>query len=139
MAILKNVVFLSRPFWISFFEKKNFFCFFLMKISQRLLVSKDGSKFWSSQTWQHFLTETKHFDGEYIYPFLYLCIRDWNLNLFNMKLGYDNVLDNHSDPSFWQKKQASILKCIVILYEAACIFLSASIFTKYLCQSIILI
>jgi hypothetical protein len=56
-----------------------------------------------------------------------------------MKLGYDNVLDNHSDPSFWQKKQASILKCSVILYEGACIFLSASIFTKYLCQSLILI
>ena len=52
-----------------------------------------------------------------------------------MKLGYDNVLDNHSDPSFWQKKQASILKCSDILYEGACKFLSA---TKYFCQSLIL-
>ena len=25
------------------------------------MFSKDGSKFWSSQTWQHFLTQTKHF------------------------------------------------------------------------------
>ena len=48
------------------FSKKNcfFFCFFLMKISQSLLVIKDGSKFWSSQMWQHFLTQTKQFDRE---------------------------------------------------------------------------
>ena len=65
LAILKNVVFLSRPFWILFFKKKKiFFCFFLIKTSQSLLVSKDGSKFWSSQMWQHFLTQTKHFDRE---------------------------------------------------------------------------
>ena len=57
LAILKNALFLSRPFWI-------FFCFFPMKISQSLLVSKDGSKFWSSQMWQHFLTHTKHSWGE---------------------------------------------------------------------------
>ena len=43
-----------------------FFCFFPMKISQSLLVSKDGSKFWSSQTWQHFLTQTKYFEVEWI-------------------------------------------------------------------------
>ena len=47
-----------------FFQKKIFFCFFPMKISQSLLVSKDGSKFWSSQMWRHFLTHAKHFDGE---------------------------------------------------------------------------
>ena len=41
-----------------------FFCFFPMKISQSLLVSKDGSKFWSSQEWQHFLTHAKNFEGE---------------------------------------------------------------------------
>ena len=41
-----------------------FFCFISMKTSQSLLVSKDGSKFWSSQMWQHFLTQTKHFDRE---------------------------------------------------------------------------
>ena len=34
---------------------------------QRLLVSKDGSEFWSSQTWQHFLTQTKHFEGELLW------------------------------------------------------------------------
>ena len=28
------------------------------------MVSKDGLKFWSSQMWQHFLTQTKHFDRE---------------------------------------------------------------------------
>ena len=49
-------------FWVGHFEF--FFCFFPMKISQSLLVSKDGSKFWSSQTWQHFLTHTKHSWGE---------------------------------------------------------------------------
>ena len=47
------------------FQKKIFFfCFFPIKTSQSLLVSKDGSKFWSSQMWQHFLTQTKHFDRE---------------------------------------------------------------------------
>ena len=51
-----------------FFSKKNiFFCFFPMKISQSLLVSKDGSKFWSSQMWRHFLTHAKHFEGECMY------------------------------------------------------------------------
>ena len=30
------------------------------------MVSKDGSKFWSSQTWWHFLTLAKHFDGELV-------------------------------------------------------------------------
>ena len=47
---------------IFFSKKKN--CFIPMKTSQSLLVSKDGSKFWSSQRWQHFLTQTKHFDRE---------------------------------------------------------------------------
>ena len=51
---------------IFFFKKKIFFCFFPMKISQSLLVSKDGSKIWSSQMWQHFLTHAKHFEGECI-------------------------------------------------------------------------
>ena len=36
LAILKNAVFLSRPF----------FCFISMKTSQSFLGSKDGSKFW---------------------------------------------------------------------------------------------
>ena len=35
-----------------------------MNTSQSLLVSKDGSKFWSSQMWWHFLTHAKHFEGE---------------------------------------------------------------------------
>ena len=48
----------------SFFQKK---CFILMKTSQRLLVSKNGS----SQTWQHFLTETKHFAPEFIVIWLF--------------------------------------------------------------------
>ena len=50
------------PFWIFFFW--NFFCFFPMITSQSLLVSKDGSKFLSRHKWQHFLTQTKHFEGE---------------------------------------------------------------------------
>ena len=53
MAILKISAFLSLPYW--------FFCFIPMKRSQSLLVSKGWSKFWSSQTWQHFLNQTKYF------------------------------------------------------------------------------
>ena len=39
LAILKNELFLSRPFWI-------FFCFIPMKISPNLYGRMDGSKFW---------------------------------------------------------------------------------------------
>ena len=47
LAILKNELFLSRPFWIFFFEKnKFFFCFIPMKISPNLYGRMDGSKFW---------------------------------------------------------------------------------------------
>ena len=46
LAILKNDLFFSRPFWIFFSRKNFFFCFIPMKTSQSLLVSKDGSKFW---------------------------------------------------------------------------------------------
>ena len=69
MAILKNALFLSRPFWnffLKFLYQKKFFCFIPMKTSQSLLVSKDGSKFWSSQTWQYFLTQTNHYAPECI-------------------------------------------------------------------------
>ena len=59
LAILKNSVFLSRPFWILFFK-----LFFLLQTSQHLFVSNDGSKILSSQNWQHFLTHAKHFEGE---------------------------------------------------------------------------
>ena len=51
------LIFFLNFFWI-------FFSFFPMKTSQSLLVSKDGSKFWSRHKWQHFLTQTKHFEGE---------------------------------------------------------------------------
>ena len=38
--------FLSRPFWILFFQKKIFFfCFTLMKISHKLCVRMDGTQF----------------------------------------------------------------------------------------------
>ena len=46
-------------FWFWFF-----FFFIPMKTSQSLLVSKDGSKFWSSQSRQHFLTQIKLFAPE---------------------------------------------------------------------------
>ena len=58
----EKVSFLKSAILIFFFQI--FFCFIPMKTSQSLLISKDGSKFWSSQTWQHFLTQTKHFEGE---------------------------------------------------------------------------
>ena len=51
---------------ILIFFFKFFFRFIPLKTSQSLLVSKDGSKFWSSQMWQHFLTHAKHFEGECI-------------------------------------------------------------------------
>ena len=35
-----------------------------MKTNQSLLVNKEASKFCSSHMWQHFLTQTKHFDRE---------------------------------------------------------------------------
>ena len=46
LAILKNELFLSRPFWIFFSKKKIFFCFIPMKISPNLYGRMDGSKFW---------------------------------------------------------------------------------------------
>ena len=46
LAILKNELFLSRPFWIFFPKKKFFFCFIPMKISPNLYGKMDGSKFW---------------------------------------------------------------------------------------------
>ena len=46
LAILKNELFLSRPFWIFFSKKKFFFCFIPMKISPNLYGRMDGSKFW---------------------------------------------------------------------------------------------
>ena len=54
--------FLSWPFWFLNFD----FCFCPIKTSQILLFSKDRSKFWASRMWQHFLTQTKHFEGECI-------------------------------------------------------------------------
>ena len=46
LAELKNSLFLSRPFWIFFWIFFVFFCFIPMKISQSVMSSKDGSKFW---------------------------------------------------------------------------------------------
>ena len=46
LAILKNELFLSRPFWIFFSKKIIFFCFIPMKISPNLYGRMDGSKFW---------------------------------------------------------------------------------------------
>ena len=59
---------LVKGFWLTrTFESDIlifFFCSSPMKISPRFLVIKDRSKFWSSQTWQHFLTHAKHFEWE---------------------------------------------------------------------------
>ena len=46
LAILKNELFLSRPFWIFFSKKKKKNCFISMKISPNLYGRMDGSKFW---------------------------------------------------------------------------------------------
>jgi hypothetical protein len=45
LTVLKNVFFLSWPFW-NFFCNRNFFLLNPMKSSQRFLGSKDGSKCW---------------------------------------------------------------------------------------------
>ena len=45
LAILKNELFLSRPFWIFFSKKKKKKCFIPMKISPNLYGRMDGSKF----------------------------------------------------------------------------------------------
>ena len=46
LAILKNELFLSRPFWIFFSKIFFFFCFIPTKISPNLYGRMDGSKFW---------------------------------------------------------------------------------------------
>ena len=46
LAILKNALFLSRPFWIFFSKKKKKICLLLTKTHQSLLVRKEFSKFW---------------------------------------------------------------------------------------------
>ena len=47
LAILKNALFLSWPFWIFFFQKKKiFFCFIPIKISPNLHGRMDELKFW---------------------------------------------------------------------------------------------
>ena len=71
----KNIFFLEkRKQSKKYFEKLSvfesailiFFSFISVKTSQNLLVSKDGSKFWSSQIWKHFLVQTKYFEGKCI-------------------------------------------------------------------------
>ena len=52
-------------------KKKYIFLLHSHENKLKFLVSKDGSKFWSSQTWRHFLTQTKYFEGECMY-----CKRD---------------------------------------------------------------
>ena len=42
----------------------NFLCLIPMKTNQSSFVSKNGSKFWSSQKWQDLLTQTKHYAPE---------------------------------------------------------------------------
>ena len=60
----KTLFFLTRPFCFCFFKKIYIFCFFPIITSQSLLISKNGSKFWSSRMWQQFLTQTKYFAPE---------------------------------------------------------------------------
>ena len=45
LVVLKISVFLSQPIW------KISFCFILMRVSQRFLITKDGSKFWYYPGW----------------------------------------------------------------------------------------
>ena len=52
-----------------------------MKTSQSLSASKDRSKFWSSQTWRHFLTHAKHFEGECIPYYHQESFSIWIVNL----------------------------------------------------------
>ena len=75
LAILKNSVFLSRP--ICFFFQI-FFCFIPMKTSQSLMVSRDGSKFWSSFQNQFFCWKvTVHMDWQCPRAFTIYKTRCW--------------------------------------------------------------
>ena len=80
-------------FWVCHFECV--FLLFPMKTSQRLLVSKDGSKFWTSQTWRHFLTQTKHFEGECNRPRpFYFTVQNWFFILFRKSWHKISVLSS---------------------------------------------
>ena len=46
LAILKNSVFSSWPYWIFFQRKRWFFCYFPVKISPNLYGRMNGLKFW---------------------------------------------------------------------------------------------
>ena len=70
LAILKNSVFFDSAILNLFFSKKIFFGSFLWKQFKVYWLASNGSKFWSSQTWKHFLTHAKHFEGECMSNFL---------------------------------------------------------------------
>ena len=56
-----------------------------MKTYQSFLGSKEWSKFWSSQTWQHFLTQTKHYAPECTYlKVMEFFITLWDISLFHL-------------------------------------------------------
>ena len=75
------------------FEKKNSKwptqkkCIFLNRQFSKFFVkiSWHGSKFWSSQMWQHFLTHAKHFEGECTTYILYLIWSSKALLLSSLK------------------------------------------------------
>ena len=101
-------------FWVGHFEfffskKKFFFCLILIKTCQSLLVSKDGSKFWSSQMWQHFLTQTKHFDRECIQEVVYdrnlvsVSATETKIKFRYRFRGQNFFCLNLNFPSFWFK------------------------------------
>ena len=83
-----------------FFKKKIFFCFILMLNGQSFLVSKDGSKFWSSQMWHHILTQTKHFEGD--------------CNHFKIHHITDSNIGLLSDTSTWNSLYYAY--CIIVRY-----------------------
>ena len=62
LSFFESVIFIFFLLLL-FFLRQSFWIFFASfpYISQGCLVSKAGSKFWSSQMWQHFFTQTEYY------------------------------------------------------------------------------
>ena len=77
LAELENeFFFLRRPFWFFF---SFFFFLFSIKNKSKFIGYKGLVKILSSQTWRHFLTHAKHFEGE--------CTVSYNVNIYDVLKG----------------------------------------------------
>ena len=106
LAILKNVVFLSRPFWIFFF--KIFFCFIPMKTCQSLLVSKDGSKMITLVSSQKSLPPNISATSVMVQKlFFNICYNKRTPNFIKM---FKIVINLNTQPEYLKLKNAALCK-----------------------------